>query len=310
MEFRVLIRFVLVSFLFIFVTSCTKEVHIDIPGYKDQLVVDGSIETGQPAIVLLSKSHNVYSATNLQAYLDGFVSGATVIISNGTVTDTLTEICSDNLPPGTEEIAAAFFGLPVDVIVNMHLCAYISLNMVGEVGKTYELKVIYNGVEYTSTTEISQPTPLDSLYWKPEGSFVDRGFSWAKLSDPTASRDAYCWQVKLAGMPNFKKTFNPFFNDKFFNGKSFEFAYENPMSFDDPNIDPAYKGYYKLGDTVILKLSKIGKQEYNFFEKKYNQMYSGGNPFATPTNIPTNIKGGALGIWVGYSPWFDTLVCQ
>ena len=111
-------------------------------------------------------------------------------------------------------------------------------------------------------------------------------------------------------MPNFKRTFNPFFNDKFFNGKTFDFAYENPMSFDDPNGDPEFKGYYKLGDTVIVKLSKIGRKEYSFFEKKYNQMYSGGNPFATPTNIPTNITGGALGIWVGYSPWFDTLVCQ
>lgn len=310
MEFRILSRLFIGLIFGMNLLSCTKEVHIDIPGYKDQLVIEGSIETGQPAVVLLSKTHNVYSETNFQAYLDGFVSGATVIISDGTITDTLTEICSDNLPPGTEETAAAFFGLPVDVLVNLHLCAYISLGMVGEVGKTYSLKVIYNGSEYTSVTEISSPTPLDSLYWKPEGSFLDRGFSWAKLSDPSSSGDAYCWQVKYAEMPNFKKTFNPFFNDKFFNGKTFEFAYENPMSFDDSTVAPEYKGYYQLGDTIILKLSKIGKKEYDFFEKKYNQIYSGGNPFATPTNIPTNIQGGALGVWVGYSPWFDTLICQ
>lgn len=99
MEFRILTKLIISSLLLLAVTSCTKEVQIDIPGYKDQLVIDGSIETGQPAIVLLSKTNNVYSATNFQAYLDGFVSGATVIISNGTETDTLTEICSDNLPP-------------------------------------------------------------------------------------------------------------------------------------------------------------------------------------------------------------------
>ena len=310
MEFRILTKLIISSLLLLAVTSCTKEVQIDIPGYKDQLVIDGSIETGQPAIVLLSKTNNVYSATNFQAYLDGFVSGATVIISNGTETDTLTEICSDNLPPGTEEIAAAFFGLPVDVLINLHLCAYISFGMIGEVGKTYTLRVINNGSEYTAATNIYNPTPLDSLYWKPEGSFTDRGFSWVKLSDPSQSGDSYAWQVKLAGMTNFSRTFNPFFNDKFFNGQTFDFAYENPMSFDDPNADPAYRGYYKLGDTVIVKFSKIGRKEYNFFEKKYNQMYSGGNPFATPTNVPSNINGGALGIWVGYSPWFDTLVCQ
>jgi hypothetical protein len=310
MEFRILTKLFVGIALVLGASSCTKEVQIDIPGYKDQLVIDGSIETGQPAIVLLSKTNNVYSETNLQAYLDGFVSGATVIISNGTETDTLTEICSDNLPPGTEEIAAAFFGLPVDELVNLHLCAYVSFGMFGEVGKTYTLKVIHNGSEFTATTNISNPTPLDSLYWKPEDSFVDRGFSWCKLSDPAQSGDSYAWQVKYAGMPSFKRTFNPFFNDKFFNGKTFDFAYENPMSFDNPMGDPAYKGYFKLGDTIIVKLSKIGKKEYSFFEKKYNQIYSAGNPFATPTNIPTNITGGALGVWVGYSPWFDTLVCQ
>jgi hypothetical protein len=46
------------------------------------------------------------------------------------------------------------------------------------------------------------------------------------------------------------------------------------------------------------------------FEKKYNQIFSGGSPFGEPTNIPTNIEGGALGIWVAYSPWVDTLVCN
>jgi hypothetical protein len=51
-------------------------------------------------------------------------------------------------------------------------------------------------------------------------------------------------------------------------------------------------------------------KEFDFFEKKYSQMFSGGNPFATPLNIPSNIKGGALGIWVGFSPWYDTLICK
>ena len=95
----------------------------------------------------------------------------------------------------------------------------------------------------------------------------------------------------------------------FYNGLTFEFSVENPMSFRDSTIENQYKGYYKLGDTIVVKFSKLGKKEYQFFEKKYNQIYSGGNPFATPTNIPTNIEGGALGIWAGFSPWYDTLIC-
>jgi hypothetical protein len=49
---------------------------------------------------------------------------------------------------------------------------------------------------------------------------------------------------------------------------------------------------------------------FEFLEKKYVQISSAGNPFATPANIPTNITGGALGVWAGFSPWYDTLICQ
>lgn len=309
MEFRIL-KYSLAIFLFGMLWSCTKEVQIDIPGYKEQLVVDGRIETGQPAIVLLSRSNNVYSSTNYESYLNSFVDDAIVLLSNGTQTDTLTKICTDDLPPGLEDIAAAIFGIPAEVLVNLHLCAYVSMNMVGEVGKTYTLQILHQGKQYSASSKIQQPVPLDTVYWKPEGNFTDRGFSWAKLSDPATSADAYLWEVKYLQDLQFSKTFNPYTNDKFFNGLTFEFAYENPMSFQDPTVSDAYRGYYQLGDTIVVKSSKLGLKEYNYFEKKYNQMYSGSSPFAVPTNIPTNLQGGALGIWVAYSPWFDTIICN
>jgi hypothetical protein len=126
------------------------------------------------------------------------------------------------------------------------------------------------------------------------------------------------WEVKrinknAAGEPidaNFTKTFNPVVDDKFFNGLSFEFFYENPMSFQDETVPNNLKGYYKLGDTVVVKFSKMEKPVYSFLEKKYIQISTGGSPFASPANIPSNIKGGALGLWAGYSPSFDTLICK
>ena len=299
------------------ITSCTKEVQIDIPGYEQQMVVDGTIETGQPAIVLLSSTANIYSPTNLEAYLNGFVSGATIVVSDGTINDTLVEVCTDNLPPGTEEIAAAFFGIPVDQLVTLNLCGYFSTQIVGEVGKTYELSVDVNGESYTSVTSILEPTPLDSLFWKPEPPLENHGWSWAVLSDPPGLNDAYRWEVKRLNIlpdgtqdPLFYKPFGPFFDDAFFDGLTFEFAYENPINFFDESINEEYRGYYEQGDTILVKLSKLGRAEFDFFEKKYNQMYTAGNPFATPTNIPTNIEGGALGVWAGFSPWSDTLFCQ
>ena len=297
------------SLLIMGLNSCSKEVKIDIPGFDEQIVIDGSIETGTPAIIFLSNSKDIYAPTDINSYLSGFISGATVTVSNGTITDTLTEICTDNLPAGFESIAAAFFGLPIEQLVNLHLCAYVSTGIVGEVGKTYTLKVLYNNKTYTSSTKIENPTALDNLFWRDQVNLPGYGFSWAKITDSPVMGDAYRWEVKNLGDLFYSKPFQPFTDDRFYNGKTFEFSVENPMSFKDQTIENQYKGYYKLGDTIVVKFSKLGKKEYQFFEKKYNQIYSGGNPFATPTNIPTNIEGGALGIWAGFSPWYDTLIC-
>ena len=297
------------SLLIMGLNSCSKEVKIDIPGFDEQIVIDGSIETGTPAIIFLSNSKDIYAPTDINSYLNGFISGATVTVSNGTITDTLTEICTDNLPAGFESIAAAFFGLPIEQLVNLHLCAYVSTGIVGEVGKTYTLKVLYNNKTYTSSTKIENPTALDNLFWRDQVNLPGYGFSWAKITDSPIMGDAYRWEVKNLGDLFYSKPFQPFTDDRFYNGKTFEFSVENPMSFKDQTIENQYKGYYKLGDTIVVKFSKLGKKEYQFFEKKYNQIYSGGNPFATPTNIPTNIEGGALGIWAGFSPWYDTLIC-
>lgn len=312
-------RYLIIIISIFLLSSCEKEVKIDIPGYQEQLVIDGFIETAQPPFVLLSRTKNIYAPTNLDAFLNGFVSGATVTVSDGTITVQLDEICSDNLPPGSEQIAAAIFGVPVSELGNYHLCAYTSLNpaIFGQVGKTYSLTVTFEGKTYTSTTRILNPTALNSVYWKSEPSVPGYGFSYAILADPASTYDAYRWEVKRInknpdGTPkdaNFKKTYNPVFDDEFFNGLTFEFWYENPMSWDDESIEGKYKGYYKQGDTVVIKLSKMDKPVYEFMEKKYAQMSSGGSPFASPSNIPTNIIGGALGVWAGYSPYFDTLVC-
>ena len=289
--------------------SCSKEVKIDILGFDEQIVIDGSIETGTPAIIFLSNSKDIYAPTDIDSYLSGFISGATVIVSNGTITDTLIEICTNNLPPELDSIAAEYFGVPFEQLVDLNLCGYVSTGLVGEVGKTYVLKVIHNNKTYTSSTKIENPKVLDNLFWKEQVNLPGYGFSWAKITDSPVMGDAYRWEVKNLSDLFYSKPFQPFTDDRFYNGKTFEFSVENPMSFKDQTIENQYKGYYKLGDTIDVKFSKLGKKEYQFFEKKYNQIYSGGNPFATPTNIPTNIEGGALGIWAGFSPWYDTLIC-
>lgn len=312
----------IIAYIFILFTivSCTKEVEIDIPGFEEKLVIDGRIETGQPPVVLISHSRDIYSPTDLEAFMNSFVSGAVVTVSDGTNTYPLTEMCTDNLPPGSEAFAAEFFGVSEAEIASYHLCAYVSLDpsSFGQVGKTYTLNVSYDGQSYSGSTQILTPTALDSVFWKPEDDLTDWGYSWARLSDPIGSGDAYHWEVKRLnhdadGNPKdngYKTTWSPVFDDEFIEGKTFDFFYENPMSWEDETIPNDYKGYYHLGDTVVIKFSKIDPLVYEFLEKKHLQIQTNGNPFATPTNVISNLSGGCLGVFAGYSPTFDTLIIE
>ena len=45
---------------FIFL-SCQKEIEVDIPDYERKIVIEGSIENGSPAMVLVSKSVRYFS---------------------------------------------------------------------------------------------------------------------------------------------------------------------------------------------------------------------------------------------------------
>lgn len=311
--------FSLILILLASISACSKEVKIDIPGFKEQLVVDGSIETGMPPIVILSRSKDIYSPTNIDAYISSFVTDAHVFVSDGTNEYELNLLCSDNLPPGTEDIISGYLGITPEQLSQFNICAYTSFNSAiwGQIGKTYHLRIVYEDKEYNGTTEILQPHALDSTWWKEENSNPGWGFSYGKLTDLTGTYDAYKWEVKriktVDGEPidnSYKTPFSGVFDDEFFDGKTFNFTYENPFTVDDLEIEKANRGRYKYGDTVAIKFSKIDKGTFDFLFSKMAQQMSSGNPFASPMNVKTNLSGGCLGVWAGYSPSFDTLICK
>ena len=300
-------------------SACQKEVEIDIPGYEERVVFDGRIETGLPPFLLISKTNDIYSPTDLNAILQSFQSGAFVqmIVDGDTVV--LDEICSDNLPAGTEEPFAAFFGVDVEDLPFIDICLYSTLNpsYFGQIGKSYQLNILFEGANYSATTSIVNPVQLDSVYWKEDPNTPNNGFCWARLSDPPGVFNGYFWEsrrihLNASGEPTdaqFVPTFSPVTDDTFFDGLSFEFGYENPHNFNQETPSEE-RGFYQLGDTAVIKFSSLDQLAYGFLEKKYIQLQSGGSPFASPINIPFQFNNGGLGSWIGYSTSFDTLICQ
>lgn len=308
------ILFVLILILF---TSCTKEVKVDIPGYAEQLVVDGRIETGSFPVVLLSKSQNVYAPTDLEAYINSFVSDAQVSVSNGTSTISLSLIPVGSLPLESQKTVAEMLKLELNELQLLPIQVYSTTDpsILGEVGKTYTLQIEHNGKSYSGSTSLLAPVALNNLYWKADESNSEYGYSWANLTDPAGQFNGYKWEAKRINLTSSGEYLDDlykragYFKDQYFDGLTFEFAVGNPLKRKDSTHLEEYKRFYRIGDTVVIKLSRLDYATYDFFDKKSAQLSNGGNPFATPVNIPSNIPG-ALGIWAGISPWYDTLACH
>jgi hypothetical protein len=297
--------------------SCSKEVKIDIPGFTSQLVVDGTIETNGNPLVLLSQSANIYSETNLSSYLNNFITNADVKVVYGLDTFNLSPMNIGDLPLASQKKLAEMLEIGFGETILLPIKVYSNIELIATANSSYELIIDYNSKTYKSTTFIPLPSTLENLYWKPEISNPLYGKSWARLSDNSTQYDAYKWEVRRINKNSenedldliFRKTNDAYFDDRFFNGQSFDFSYDNPLKRKDSTHLLEYKRYFRMGDSVVVKFSKMDLNTFTFFQKKSAQLSSNGNPFGSPINITSTISGGALGIWAGFSPYYDTLYC-
>jgi len=313
MSLRIIILFISFS-LFL---SCSKEVKIDIPGFASQLVVDGTIETNGNPLVLLSQSSNIYSETNLSSYLNNFITNADVKVVHGLDTFNLSPMNIGDLPLASQKKLAEMLEIGFGETILLPIKVYSNVELLATVNSSYELIIKYESKTYKSTTFIPLPSSLDNLYWIPEISNPLYGKSWARLSDNSTQYDAYKWEVRRINKNSenedldliFRKTNDAYFDDRFFNGQSFDFSYDNPLKRKDSTHLLEYKRYFRMGDSIVVKFSKMDLNTFTFFQKKSAQLSSNGNPFGSPINIPSTISGGALGIWAGFSSYYDTLYC-
>lgn len=280
-------KHIFILLLIIFAFRCRKDVKLKLPEYKQKVVVEASIETGGPAIVLLSYSVPYFGNFDFSAPEKAFIKGAFVTVSDGTITDTLIE-----LDPAQGYI-------------------YAGLKLKGVEGKTYHLNVVVNGKTYTANSTILTPAKLDSLYFKGEEDSL--GYMWQRFSEPAGAGDCYRWFAKRITKDDFYAApFNSAFDDKFIDGKSFDFAYDRgpqPNQIQEYRDDPE-QGYFKRNDTVIVKFCKIGKKEYTFWNTYYQNKSSNSNPFSAPSNVKGTFDDDrdVFGAFVAYAPFFDTII--
>lgn len=283
-------------FLFIFLlTSCEKEIHIDLPEAKSKIVVEGSIEAGEFAKVILTKNSPYFAKVDSITLINMLITNAIVTVGDGTISEQLVLTINQNyFPP----------------------LVYQGSKLKGEVGKTYFLNITVGNIHLSAQTTIPQPIPLDSVWFSSEPGKGDTlGLIWAKFTDPPERGNNYrIFTQRLGKDRKFIPLWGSVTDDSYFNGKTFVFSmFRGLESLSDQDYiekNRAELGYFKVGDTVIIKNCVIDKAHFDFWSTYETEVFSGGNPFGTPVKIKSNINGDGLGIWGGYSPSFRQVIAK
>ncbi|MCX6210592.1 MAG: DUF4249 domain-containing protein [Bacteroidetes bacterium] len=288
-------RNIILLLVIIFFTSCEKNIDFVTQQKEASLVVEGIIEDGKAPQVILTKSLDYFSNITPQIALNSFARNAIVTINNGTVTHQLKEY-EQNLGIGYKT-----YYYSID-------SSNLSTAFVGEQNKSYSLKIVFEGKEYTSQTTIPKFTKTcDSLWWRKQPNNNDtNAILVGRFIDPVGLGNYIRYFTKTNSEP-FLPGPKSAFDDQVIDGKTYNVDIDKGVN-RNLEIDLIKDNVFKRGDSVTLKFCNTDKATYTFWNTWEFAYQAIGNPFSTPNKVLGNISNNALGAFCGYSVQYKTLV--
>lgn len=304
MTFFRIFLLIIMGLVSIFLSSCQKEIEVDIPDYDRKIVIEGRIENGSPAMVIVSRSVPYFDHIDLQTLMnDVFIKDAVVTVSCDGVSEQL------RLMPWLDSpIYFAYVGDTTSASC-----------IKGEPGKRYDLRVEIGDKVYTSSTTIVEPFHLDSVWLAFANEQDTTPTTRIQLTDRRESHDYYMFQLKVHGRRLHDRlwvtSFPVAFDDATFNGQTvnYEILRANPSSLFEPNMtdeekEEFYRVTYRKGDTIYMKTSLIDYDGFQYWSAMTYAISLGQNPFMSPAPVPCNIKGeNVIGNWCGFASTIDTI---
>lgn len=290
-------KFIIIISAILALSACEKEIDIDLPQPESKMVVEGWIENGQYPIVVLTRNSSYFAPIDTNYLMDSlFISDATVIVSDGFQYDTLQLVVDvNNIMTST-----------------WPFIYYKGSKFTGVENGQYWLTIEAEGESISGFTTIPSAYAFDSIWWKPEPVSDSLGYLWARFTDNPAEKNYYRIFTKRLGRDYaFVPLFGSIFDDIYFDGQSLDFSMfrgEQSMSSDSLYSDEEF-GYFRKGDTVVVRLSSMDREHYDFWRTIEQEIMSGGNPFSNPVTIRHNVEG-AAGVFGGYASRYDTLIIQ
>jgi hypothetical protein len=279
----------------IIISSCEKTINFKPNDSEPELVVEASIENGQPPIVILSQSLNYFTQISTELLASSFVHNAEITISNGAKTHRLKE-------------------MKVPVAGGYTLYYYTtdssSLNtaITGEPGREYSLSVKTDAREYTATTTIPLLSKkIDSLWWidAPNNPNPKKVIVMGRFIDPPGLGNYTRYFTSVDGWP-YLPGLNSVYDDQLTDGITYNMQVEQGI---DRNKRYNLENYafFDHGDSVVVKYCNIDKATFDFWRTMEYSYTNIGNPFASPSKVISNIHGGGLGYFGGYAVQYKAI---
>lgn len=266
--------------------SCQKELEFEKPKASQDLIIDGWIEQDRYARVFLTKSAAYFDQIDSAKMVNLVVRFAKVTISDGQNTEVLT------LKRDTAYFPPYY---------------YQSTDIKGEIGKKYKLTVELSGKTYSSSTTITDPVNIENVSFSPAEGSLDKGFLKIQYQDPLGSNYYRLYTQRIGKDQDFNPVYFPTYHDGIFDGKKMTIQLVRGAK---SNTEAEKNLFYEKGDSVMIKLTTIDKESYNFWRVADSRIYTSSNPFAISTNeLIGNVENG-LGIWSGYGTSYFLFVVK
>lgn len=277
-------------------SGCEKTIDLNPESRQPLLVVDGSIENGQPPVVFLSTSLDYFGQISPQILLSSQVADATVTVSDGTKTSVLKKYLLS-------------LGGGFNIIYYTTDSLNQSSEIIGQEGKTYSLNIRYNNDSFKATTTL--PTvakKIDSLWWKqaPFETDTNKVVLMVKVTDPKGYGNFIRYFTKVNSGTFLPGQFSVF-DDQIVDGTTYSLQVDQGINRNDPPDQKDY-GFFHRGDTITMKFTNIDKGTFDFWRTLEFGYSNVGNPFSSPTKVLGNISNNALGAFCGYGVQYKTLI--
>lgn len=249
------------ALLLVFVPSCSEKIDLELENIDSRVVIDARItDTPEGNRVLLSQTTGFLAEEPAVG-----LGGAMVMVSSGKRIWHL------------KEKNVGEYVMPDD--------------FKGEAENTYTLEVDTGEEIYQSVSELKAAVEVDSMLIRPHPWISDHHELVVHFQDPPGQLNFYMWKVYKNGVlltDSLRKL--PFTDSEAFSGR----YVRAPVYILQPE-----DGIPQPGDKIRVEQYRIAEDYFHFLVAARRNQGAAGGPFVgPPSNVPTNIKNGALGFFM------------